>query len=85
MWEEVWVRPKGEIRKVARLEASPATDQEFIEVFLAEPKGKIRVHHKEVDSGRYFSLEQIDQWVNDRPGDFATGFVTCYRAWRARA
>ena len=85
MWEEVWVRPKSEIRKVARLEASPATDQEFIEVFLAEPKGKIRVHGKEVDSGRYFSLEQIDQWVNDRPGDFATGFVTCYRAWRARA
>ena len=84
MWEEVWVRPKGEIRKLVRIEASPATDEEFIEVFLAEPEGKIRVHHKEVDSGRYFSLEQIDQWVSKRPEEFATGFITCYRTWRER-
>ena len=84
MWEEVWVRPKGEIRKLVRLEASPATDQEFIEVFLAEPKGKIRVHRKEVDSGKYFSLEQIDQWISERPEDFATGFIACYRAWQER-
>ncbi len=85
MWEEVWVRPKGEIRKLVRLEASPATDQEFIEVFLAEPKGKIRVHRKEVDSGKYFSLEQIDQWISERPEDFATGFIACYRAWQEQS
>lgn len=82
MWEEVWVRPKGEIAKVARLDASKATDQEFIEVFLATPKGKIRVHGKEVDSGRYFSIEQIEEWIERRPEDFATGFRTCFRAWR---
>ena len=82
MWEEVWVKPKGEIVKVARLEASAATDQEFIEVFLASPKGKIRVHGKEVDSGRFFSVAQIEEWIEKRPGDFATGFRTCFRAWR---
>ena len=76
------MRATGEIRKLVRLEASPATDEEFIEVFLAEPKGKIRVHRKEVDSEKYFSLEQIDQWISGHPEDFATGFVTCYRAWR---
>ncbi len=82
MWEEVWVRPKGEITQVARLEASDETDQEFIEVFLAEPKGKIRVHGKEVDCGRYFPLDLIEQWIEKRPEDFATGFRTCFRAWR---
>ena len=76
-------RPKSETRKVARLEASPGTDQEFIEIFLAEPKGKIRVHGKEVDSGRFYAPEFIDQWIDERPQDFATGFVTCFRAWRA--
>ena len=85
MWEEVWVQPKGEIACVARIAASEATDQEFIEVFLAEAKGKIRVHGKEVDSGRWFSPEFIEQWIEARPEDFATGFITCFRAWRARA
>jgi 16S rRNA (adenine1518-N6/adenine1519-N6)-dimethyltransferase len=82
MWEEVWVRPKGEILRVARLEASPATDEEFIEVFLAEAKGNIRVHGHEVDAGAYFSIDQIEAWIAERPQDFATGFITCFRAWR---
>ncbi len=82
IWEEVWVEPRGEIRKVAKLEASEETDLEFIEVFSAEPKGKIRVHGKEVDSGRFFSVELIEEWIEKRPDDFATGFRTCFRAWR---
>ena len=82
MWEEVWVEPKGGITRVARLEASDATDQEFIEVFVATPRGKIRVHGKEVDSGRFFSVDQIERWIEERPEDFATGFRTCFRAWR---
>lgn len=82
LWEEVWVQPKGEVTRVARIAASAATDQEFIEVFLAEAKGKIRVHGKEVDSGRWFLPEFIEEWIATRPQDFATGFITCFRAWR---
>ncbi len=83
MWEEIWVEPKGEIVRVARIPASEATDLEFIEVFLAEAKGRIRIHGKEVESGRWFSPEFIEQWIAARPQDFATGFITCFRAWRA--
>jgi len=83
MWEEVWVRPKGDIRRVARLEASPATDEEFIEVFLAEAKGPIRVHGREVDAGAYFPIGEIEAWISARPQDFATGFITCFQAWRS--
>tara|TARA_R110002096_G_scaffold269068_4_gene462861 strand:+ start:1115 stop:2455 length:1341 start_codon:yes stop_codon:yes gene_type:complete len=83
LWEEVWVEPKGEMEMVARIDASGATDQEFIEVFLATPKGRIRVHGKEVDCGRYFPVELIDRWIEERPQDFATGFITCFKAWRA--
>jgi len=82
MWEEVWVKPKDEVKRVARIEASADTDQEFIEVFVAEAKGSIRVHGKEVDCGRFFPVEVVERWVEDRPQDFATGFRTCFRAWR---
>ena len=83
LWEELWIAPKGDLTRVARLSASAATDEEFIEVFLAETKGKIRVHGKEIDSGRWFSPEQIEEWIEKRPQDFATGCITCFRAWRA--
>jgi 16S rRNA (adenine1518-N6/adenine1519-N6)-dimethyltransferase len=83
MWEEIWVEPKGDLVRIARIDASEATDLEFIEVFLAEAKGRIRIHGKEVDSGRWFSPEFIEQWIEKRPQDFATGFITCFRTWRA--
>ena len=83
MWEEIWVEPKGEIVRIARIAASEATDLEFIEVFLAEAKGRIRIHGKEVDSGRWFSPDFIEEWIEKRPQDFATGFITCFRAWRS--
>jgi 16S rRNA (adenine1518-N6/adenine1519-N6)-dimethyltransferase len=83
MWEEIWVEPKGELVRIARIGASEATDLEFIEVFLAEAKGRIRIHGKEVDSGRWFSPEFIEEWIAKRPQDFATGFITCFKAWRA--
>jgi 16S rRNA (adenine1518-N6/adenine1519-N6)-dimethyltransferase len=82
MWEEVWVKPKDEVKRVARIEASADTDQEFIEVFVAEAKGSIRVHGKEVDCGRFFPVEVVERWIENRPQDFATGFRTCFRAWR---
>ncbi len=83
LWEELWVRPRGDLTRVARLPASAATDDEFIEVFLAETKGKIRVHGKEIDSGRWFEPEQIEEWIEKRPQDFAIGCITCFQAWRA--
>lgn len=83
LWEELWVRPKGDLVRVARLNASEATDEEFIEVFLGEAKGKIRVHGQEVDSGRWFAPEFVEEWIQARPQDFATGFISCFRSWRA--
>lgn len=82
LWEEVWVKPKGELTKILKLDACDETDQEFVEVYLAEAKGRIRVHGKEVDSGRFFPLALLDEWVEKRPQDFARAFVYCYQKWR---
>ncbi|MEO0416804.1 MAG: NUDIX domain-containing protein, partial [Verrucomicrobiota bacterium] len=81
-WEEVGAKLKDGVSRVVRIDASDATDQEFIEVFVGEVKGKIRVHSKEIHSGRFFSVEMIEDWIEKRPDDFATGFRTCFRLWR---
>ena len=82
LWEEAWIRTEADLERVLRIEAGEATDFEFIEVFLAEVSRAIKVHTSEIHSGRFFPLDEIDRWIEDRPGDFATGFLTCYRQWR---
>jgi len=84
LWEELWVESKDTLKQVARIDASDETDQEFTEVFQGEANGKIRVYGGEVDSGRYFQIEEVEKWIAERPEDFATGFRTCFRAWREK-
>ena len=67
---------------VARLPASAATDQEFVELHVAEHGGPMKCLPEEVRCGEWFSPGQIDSWVTSRPEDFAKGFVACWRAWR---
>ena len=78
--EEIWIHPKTEFKNIARLEASDLTDQEFIEVFHTESNQKIKVHTSEIHSGRFFPIDLIKLWIEQRPEDFATGFITCFKA-----
>lgn len=82
LWEELWVKPKSQLTRVARLDACDETDQEFIEVFQGEAKGKIRVFGSEVHSGGYFPIDQVEKWILQRPEDFASGFRACFGSWR---
>ena len=85
LWEELWVKPKSELRRVLRIDAGESTDLEFIEVFETEvSRRSIRVHTSEISGGCFFTLNQIDQWTETRPDDFAAGFLTCYAMWRNR-
>ena len=83
--EELLIRPKEPIRKLGKVPAGPGTDEEFVEIYRAESRGKgIRVHGNEIDCGGFFSLATIDAWIEARPGDFATGFLTIYREVRTQ-
>ena len=82
--EELRISPKGDMVSLLKLPASADTDQEFVELFACRPAAgaKIRTHGSEVAEGRYFPLELIDQWMENRADDFTPGFRSCYRAWR---
>ncbi|NNE91941.1 MAG: ribosomal RNA small subunit methyltransferase A [Verrucomicrobiales bacterium] len=77
--EELFVRPRKELKLLAKLKAGPETDMEFIELYRCDYGGKIKTHTSEIDCGGFFPLEEVADWVDDRPHDFATGFVTCFR------
>jgi 16S rRNA (adenine1518-N6/adenine1519-N6)-dimethyltransferase len=63
--------------------ASEETGWEFIRVYRAEHDGPFRLAPAEIDSGGFFTLEQIQRWVSARPQDFAPGFLECYRLFSA--
>lgn len=65
------------------LPASEKTDQEFIELHVARHNGPMRCLPEEVRCGDWFAKGTVDSWVEQRPADFARGFVSCWEAWRS--
>jgi hypothetical protein len=38
-----------------------------------------------VDAVQWFPMEVIEQWINNRPEDFASGLIECWKAFRQQA
>lgn len=63
--------------------ARPGTGWEFVELFLTDWDGRLHWPASEIETGQWFSVEEIDAWTAARPEDFADGFLECWRLWRA--
>ncbi len=78
--EELGVETK--LERVAKIPASAQTGEEFIWLYRGASEGKFRVPASEIDAVQFFPLELIAEWLEERPRDFAPGFVECWRAFR---
>ena len=70
-------------REIGRVPASEKTGQEFIRIYQAEADEIIDLNEEEIETGGFFPLSVIDEWIRQRPEDFASGFLECYREARA--
>lgn len=73
----------AQTEKLLKIEAGPGTDNEFVELHRVTHHGSVRWAADEVHTGDWFPPELITQWISERPGDFARGFVTCWKRWLA--
>jgi 16S rRNA (adenine1518-N6/adenine1519-N6)-dimethyltransferase len=62
-----------------RLAASEYTGFEFIEIYRASAEGPFHLHPLEIETGSFFPPKWIAAWIQQRPQDFAPGFVECFR------
>ena len=69
-------------REIGRVPASEKTGQEFIRIYQAEADEIIDLNEEEIETGGFFPLSVIDEWIRQRPEDFASGFLECYREVR---
>jgi 16S rRNA (adenine1518-N6/adenine1519-N6)-dimethyltransferase len=72
----------ADLVELARIPASAATGHEFIQIFLGVHDGPFYWNSHEIETGGFFALEMIDEWIDLRSADFASGFVECYRTVR---
>lgn len=71
-----------ELSRIARIPPSEATGWEFVELFRSRQSGPVRFPCSEVEAGLWLPPEEIEAWMARRPGDFASGFLECWRAWK---
>ncbi len=75
--EEIGV--SAPLEEIAALDACANTGWEFVRLYHARHEGPFRLAPAEIESGGFFSVEQIREWAAARPGDFAPGFLECFR------
>ncbi|MDQ3624136.1 MAG: NUDIX domain-containing protein, partial [Verrucomicrobiota bacterium] len=73
------------VERIGFIPASANTGWEFVQLYGAHHDGPFRLHPAEIESGGFFLLEQVRRWVAARPGDFASGFVECFRLWDSKS
>ncbi|HEY3897807.1 MAG TPA: 16S rRNA (adenine(1518)-N(6)/adenine(1519)-N(6))-dimethyltransferase RsmA [Chthoniobacter sp.] len=73
------------VEEIASLPPSKTTGWEHVRLYRAQHDGPFHLNPAELDGGGFFTLEQIERWTTARPQDFATGFLECWRVFRAGA
>ena len=68
--------------RLAKIPPSERTGQEFIWLYRAECDGELTPARAEIDCVEYFPPDLVAEWIEARPGDFAPGFIECWKAWR---
>jgi 16S rRNA (adenine1518-N6/adenine1519-N6)-dimethyltransferase len=70
------------LAEIGGVAASEATGHEFIKIFAGVHNGPFHWNPYEIETGGFFKLEMVDDWISTRPQDFAPGFIECYRTVR---
>ena len=71
------------VDRIGAVPASDKTGQEFISIYRGGHDGPMAYNPSEIETGGFFRLATIDVWIENRPEDFAPGFLECYRAVRS--
>jgi 16S rRNA (adenine1518-N6/adenine1519-N6)-dimethyltransferase len=79
VFEELGVEASPSL--TGRINACADTGNEFVNLYQAQHEGPFRLPPAEIESGEWFSQEQIQEWTEARPDDFAPGFLRCWKVW----
>jgi hypothetical protein len=73
--EELGVRSAKPPQPLFKIEAREETGQEFVWVYRVEAEGPFVLEADEIERGDWFSMEEIDRWLEERPGEIAPALL----------
>ena len=74
---------EGPLEKILDIDACKQTGWEFVSLFMTENGGPFVSPCSEVETGAFMPIDQISSWVNKRPQDFSSGFLSCWESFIA--
>ena len=77
--EEIGLIPKHPPQRLFKLHACAETGQEFVWVYRCESDGPFKLHPEEIESGAWFARDRVTEWIQEKPRDFASAFVSVWR------
>ena len=80
LMEELGISTK--LERLLKLPASDKTGQEFIWLYRGQHGGPFQIARSEIEYGAFFPLNVIEEWIANRPHDFAPGFIECWSAFQ---
>jgi isopentenyldiphosphate isomerase len=83
--EEIGLVATPAPRRLFKVDACRDTGWEFCWIYRCESEGPFTLHPDEIETGAWFTPEQVTQWVAAKPGDFASAFVLIWRWLNADA
>jgi 16S rRNA (adenine1518-N6/adenine1519-N6)-dimethyltransferase len=73
------------LQAIGKLPASDNTGQEFIVVYQGEHDGPFRYPSEEITAVEFFPVDIVERWMANKPEDFASGFLECWRLFKAKS
>jgi isopentenyldiphosphate isomerase len=71
--EEIGLAIAQPLQRLFKIAACPGTGQEHVWVYRCEAEGPFTLHPEEIERGDWFTVEQVDRWIAERPDELASG------------
>jgi isopentenyldiphosphate isomerase len=71
--EEIGLALTQPPERLFKIAACPETGQEHVWVYRCEAEGPFSLHPEEIERGDWFTVEQVDRWIAERPDELASG------------
>jgi isopentenyldiphosphate isomerase len=82
--EEIGLFVEAPPRRLFKVDACHETGQEFVWVYRCEAEGPFTLHPEEIDDGGWFAPDALNDWLSQRPGEFAPAFSLIWGRLRER-
>jgi isopentenyldiphosphate isomerase len=83
--EEIGLRLTQPPEKLFKINACPETGCEFCWIYRCTNEGPFVLQPEEIETGDWFTPAAVNQWVKEKPEDFASAFVLIWRQYGAKS